>query len=73
MSVCVSVCVCVCVCVLPDDPPAVQQLVDDWDGFSGLQRDLVALLRLVGFTGDERFSCRDTNEETASWETTKIY
>lgn len=45
---------------LPDDPPAIQQFVNDLNGFTELQRDLVPLLRLVGFGGDVQFSCRDT-------------
>ena len=44
----------------PDDPPAVQQLVNDRDGFTELQRDLVLLLCLVGFDGDMQLSCRGT-------------
>lgn len=45
---------------VPDDPPAIQQFVNDLDGFAELQRDLVLLFRLVGLGGDVQFSCRDT-------------
>lgn len=45
---------------IPDDPPAIQQLVNDLDGFTEVQRDLVLLLRLVRFDGDVQLSCRET-------------